>query len=172
MAHKVLSVSLSRRGIRAIKTRLEAYQLDLPNKMAEFFNRLSSEVGIPVVDAKYSSGLGDSSKDHTSAVIVTPTPTGAEGILRVEGKDLGFIEFGAGVHFNTPAGTSPHPKGVELGYTIGSYGYGLGRFELWWYTDESGNMQVSFGTEATMPVYSAAQEMRKEIMRICQEVFG
>lgn len=38
-----------------------------------------------------------------------------------------FIEFGAGIHYNGSAGSSPHPKGNEFGYTIGSYGKGLGK---------------------------------------------
>lgn len=76
--------------------------------------------------------------------------------LRLQGEQAVFVEFGAGVHYNGSAGTSPNPWGVELGYTIGGYGMGQGQNDSWEYQDESGKYHVTHGTPAAMPLYHAS----------------
>lgn len=83
-----------------------------------------------------------------------------------------FIEFGAGIHYNGAAGSSPHPKGEEFGYTIGSYGQGKGKNESWVYYADSGEWVRSYGTEATMPMYKASVEIIQNIRKIAKEVFS
>lgn len=163
---KTLKCTLNQQGIRSIINKLEAYNNDLPDKMAEMEDKLFIEVGEPIIDDKISAAKGDSSTDHSTTRTINLTPRGAECLILLTGPDIAFIEFGAGMHYNGHVGDSPHPKGVELGYTIGSYGYGLGRFDHWYH-----NGIKSFGTEATMPLYRAAQAMRFDVVRLCREVF-
>lgn len=52
-------------------------------------------------------------------------------IVIAAGEDAVWVEFGAGVYHNGSAGSSPHPKGSELGFTIGGYGKGMGKRQTW-----------------------------------------
>ena len=91
-------------------------------------------------------------------------------VVVASGEDAVFVEFGAGVWFNGSVGSSPHPKGAELGYTIGGYGKGLGRLEKW--TFQSGNKRVTtHGTPAKMPLYNAVQRVAPRIPTMAEEVF-
>lgn len=171
MANKRLYSNLSAKGINELIKKLEAYNSQLNDKNEVFVKRLA-EIGLPVIDSKISEAEGDSDKSHYAYIKINRYQDYSEARLIVEGKDLLFIEFGAGVHYNTAAGTSPHPKGEELGYTIGSYGKGHGSQDHWYYTGENGTSMVSYGTQATMPVYSAYAEIRRKIITIAKEVFG
>ena len=81
-----------------------------------------------------------------------------------------FIEFGAGVKYNGPAGQSPHPIGKEIGYTIGSFGNGHGKQNTWGYI-EDGKLILTHGTKATMPVYSASLKIANEVETVARRVF-
>ena len=159
-------------GFERIVKKIESYRDGLNGKIETAIRRLVDEVGIPVIDQRINEAMGDSDKSHDTLFTISETADGLEGTLTVNGKDIAFIEFGAGIYYNTPAGTSPHPKGEEFGYTIGSYGQGQGRYEIWVYRDANGNRQVSYGTEATMPLYNAAKEMEDRVVKIFREVFS
>lgn len=81
--------------------------------------------------------------------------------LRLQGEQAVFVEFGAGVYYNGAAGSSPHPYGVELGYTIGDYGWGFGQFDEWGYTDANGKYRLTHGTPAAMPLYNAGVAIKQ-----------
>lgn len=168
---KKISISLSQKSIENAIKELNQYKDDLKRKNDEFVKRLA-ELGIPVINQNISAAAGDSDKSHNTYIKVNSFGDYSQATLIVEGRDLLFIEFGAGVHFNGSAGSSPHPKGQELGYTIGSYGKGLGKNDHWYYISESGEKVKSFGTESTMPVYKASVEIMQNIRQIAQEVFG
>ena len=142
------------------------------NKNREFVKRLT-EAGISVI-YKNLWGYGDSEPPevNTPHVLMGHKDGVMTATLRLYGEDVMFVEFGAGVHFNGPAGSSPNPLGVQLGYTIGSYGHGQGAREYWFYEDETGATQVSYGTEATMPMWRADQEIRQKFASIAKSVFN
>ena len=80
-----------------------------------------------------------------------------------------FIEFGAGVYFNGPEPyPEPRPDGVAK---IGEYGQGKGKQNTWGYYDDGGNLILTHGTPAAMPMYHAERTMEQEIKRIAREVF-
>lgn len=81
--------------------------------------------------------------------------------LRLQGEQAVFVEFGAGVHYNGAAGSSQHPYGVELGFTIGNYGLHQGRKDKWSYKDEDGTVHVTHGTPAAMPLYKAGVAIKQ-----------
>jgi hypothetical protein len=93
-------------------------------------------------------------------------------VVIADGEDAVWCEFGAGVYHNGSVGSSPHPKGNELGFTIGSYGKGYGKGQAWGYYDESGELIITRGTPATMPMYNAAQEVMRKAVEIAREVWG
>lgn len=171
MANRRFETDLSVKGINNLIKQLNAYKKELEGKNELFVERLA-EIGIPVINQHIAASVGDSDKTHETYITVRNYGSVSRATLYVEGKDLLFIEFGAGVHFNSAAGSSPHPKGQELGYTIGSYGKGQGANDYWVYIDSEGQKQFSQGTMATMPVYSAYVEIRRQILTIAKEVFG
>lgn len=154
----------------AIK-QIQEYQRTLNDKCEIFVRRLA-EVGIPIIDQNIASAAGDSDKGHNTYIKINSFGSYSQAQLIVEGKDLLFIEFGAGVHYNGNLGGSPHPKGKEMGYTIGSYGKGQGKNDFWFYYADSGEAVMSHGTQATMPVYKAGVEIGRQILKIAREVFG
>ena len=172
MARKTIKVNaLSQKSIQNCIKQIEAYRDDLPRKCELFVRRLS-ELGIPVIKQNISSSKGDSDKNYYTHVKINSYGTYSQARLIVEGKDLLFIEFGAGVHYNGNPGGSPHPLGREMGYTIGSYGKGKGKNDFWFYYKDSGESVKSYGTQATMPVYKAGLEIRSKMLKIAKEVFG
>jgi hypothetical protein len=171
MANKTIKVNLSQKSIQDTIKQLRAYQKSLVSKNEEFVRRLA-ELGIPVIDENIALAQGDSDKNHNTYIRINNFGGYSQATLVCEGSDLLFIEFGSGIHYNTPAGTSPHPKGQDFGYTIGSYGKGNGKNDSWVYYADSGEWVRSYGTEATMPVYKASVEIMQNIRKIAKEVFG
>lgn len=171
MPKKTISMTLSERSISEAIKQLEEYRDSFIKKNDEFVRKLA-EVGIPVINERIAEAAGDSDKNHNTYIHMNSFDDYSEAVLVCEGRGLLWIEFGAGVHYNGAAGTSPHPKGQELGYTIGSYGKGQGAKDFWYYYADTGEAVRSYGTEATMPVYSASVKIRDEVLSIAKEVFG
>lgn len=169
---KRINISLTTKGSldKAIEY-LEQYKESLKTKSDIFLEKLMM-LGVPVIDERIASAKGDSDRSHYTHIKLRSFGDYSEAILTVEGKSILFIEFGAGIHFNTEVGTSPHPKGEELGYTIGSYGYGQGAKDFWFYTADTGESVKSYGTEATMPMHEAEMEIIRNIEKVAKEVFG
>lgn len=103
-------------------------------------------------------------------VSVSINKVGTVYVVIADGPEAVFIEFGAGVYSNNKP--SPHPRGTELGMTIGSYGKGRGNRLTWGYRDETGEFHLTHGTPAAMPMYKAAAAVRDNIITIAREVFG
>jgi len=93
-------------------------------------------------------------------------------VIIASGTDAVFMEFGAGVYYNGAVGSSPNPWGTDLGFTIGSYGKGNGRKEVWGYYGDDGEVHLTHGAPASMPLYKAVQSVSRDIARIAQEVFS
>lgn len=181
-----LKVSLFKKGDidKAIQA-VEKYRMSLNDKGAIFVQRLA-EIGIPVIDARIARAQGDSDPNHYTYIRLHSFGDYSEANLVVEGRDILFLEFGAGVHFNGAAGSSKRVEadysndaldyhisgGKELGYTIGSYGKGQGKNDHWFYRAENGDVIMSHGTEGTMPLYSATMEIINSIEQIAREVYG
>lgn len=169
---KRLYLSLSRpNDIDRIIKELKEYQESLKDKAEIFVERLA-ELGIPIIEERINSVMGDSDPEHQTYITIHSFDDYKEAILTVEGKDLLFIEFGAGIHYNASLGGSPHPWGEDLGYRIGTYGKGQGAKDYWYYTNEKGDSVRSHGTKAAMPVYYASLEIYSRIEEIAREVFS
>lgn len=183
---KPIYVSLTRKGDidKAIKE-LKRYKQTLYSK-GEIFVRRLAEIGIPVIDSRIAKAEGDSNPNHYTHIELMSFEEYSEARLVVDGKDIAFFEFGAGVHFNGSAGSSSRPStsgsmngadysttgGEELGYTIGSYGKGQGKNDSWFYKADNGDVIRSYGTEATMPLYHATLEILNSIEQIAKEVYS
>lgn len=181
--YKVYNVSINEIG-KAIDYMTE-YRKSVLTK-TELFVRKLAELGVPIIDDAIAQAKGDSNKAYYHTYITMQRGETVTARLILEGEDVLFFEFGAGVHYNGHPGGSTNPSvvtqgegwelthkgGVELGYTIGSYGKHQGLNDSWFYRDNMGQLFRSFGTEATMPMYSAELEMINRIRSIAKEVFG
>lgn len=172
MAKRKLTVRLNKDSIGMLVRYLEQYSLNLPTKCEEFVRKLG-EAGIKVVNAEFAkTNASDYDTTHSTELRLSSFGAITQGTLIVEGEQVLFIEFGAGVHYNGAVGQSPHPKGREFGYTIGSYGKGKGRQDSWSYEADSGEWVRTYGVRAQMPVWKAAQEMMNLVKSTAKEVFG
>ena len=163
-----MSIQIKAKGLDELIKQVDNMKKQLPNQMELFIQKLL-ESGIPVVDNYYMISQGDSSPAHSSYVTVENLGSSVKGTLTVEGEDIAFVEFGAGIYFNH--GTE-HPQASEFGFGIGTYGQGKGMNDYWYYYDSTGYAKRSYGTEMTMPVYRAGQQMIKDFDSIVKEVFG
>nr|DAF78376.1 MAG TPA: hypothetical protein [Caudoviricetes sp.] len=180
MAKKVFKAELSVKGLNELKRQLLDYKNTLPDKMDEFVRRLA-EKGIPVVEKNISKASykydrkgiqSGSNTEHRTYVKVDSLIGLSQATLILEGREVLFIEFGAGVKRNGAVGSSPHPKGPENGFLIGTYGMGHGSQQVWGYYADNGDLVLTHGTKATMPMYKADMAIMRTVVKTAKEVFG
>ena len=179
---KIINVSLDTASINAAVQELRDYAKWVERKTAELRERVAELISNQA-QATFNSSVADngfmvingSPVDDTrfGEVTVTVEPQGDNMTLVIaNGKDAVFMEFGAGVYFNGAVGSSPNPWGADLGFTIGSYGKGNGRKEVWGYRGDDGEIHLTHGAPASMPLYRAVQSASRDIERIAREVFS
>ena len=167
-----ISMNLSTVSIAKAMRDIYRYKQELKRKTSLFVQKLA-DLGIETIDKhKYSSGDADFNDLH-SYVWLEERGHSTKATLVLSGKDVAFIEFGAGVHYNGAGGSSPNPYGLPLGMIIGSYGQGHGLEDSWFYYDEElGRFKTSHGTQAAMPMYYADREIHSKFLSVAKEVFG
>lgn len=182
MAKHKISFGLSEQDIdRAIKE-LEQYKRDFLKKVDKFRDRVAQRLAEEaqhgfngaIVDDTYrtiTNGVKSSEQSRVAQVDVSVDNRGAVTVVVANGEDAIWVEFGAGVYHNGSPGSSPHPHGAELGFTIGSFGEN-GKKKSWGYRDENGVIHVTHGTPARMPMTRAVTTVCNEIAQIAKEVFG
>lgn len=114
-------------------------------------------------DAAWYDEVGRGMRGHADIKCqVEETGNGYRVVAR--GDEVTFIEFGAGVYYNPPAGASTHPKGAEFGFLIGGYGKGHGKQKSWgYYADDSKQeLIITQGTAMQQPLYRAFREVLEE----------
>lgn len=180
MARHTINISLSEKSVNEAIRQLQQYKDWLIKKTSQLVKELA-EIGIPVIDenmAKASYTYDEkgvrsgSDTSHYTHVEIHSFGGFSRATLVVEGKELLFIEFGAGVYYNGSAGSSPHDKGVVNGMVIGSYGEHHGVQKVWGYYDDDGNLVLTHGVEAQMPVYKADMEIIQKYVEVARRVFS
>ena len=156
-----LSVSSIDNAINEIK----AFRDSLEVKKYRLLEELT-KIGLREASVRFASAMYDGVNDsHVSAEL---THFGYR--IVAAGKAVAFIEFGAGVYHNTgDPYPDPRPDGIV---GIGEYGKGYGKRPAWGFRDESGELVITRGNPAAMPMWYASEEMRSKIQKIAQEVFG
>lgn len=172
MGKKVISCSLSVVGINRALRELDKYKREITERAELLQSKVAEFIAKEAQDSFNRAVLedvigGDIKYAH---VDVTVTRSGSTILVIATGEDAIWVEFGAGVTYNGLAGASPHPKGAELGFTIGGYGKGFGAKEMWGFW-ENGEIKMTLGTPAAMPLYGAVQAACREIEKIAKEVF-
>ena len=167
---KVIKCKLDVNSLQNAIDELKEYRDSINDKLQQFVAALLED-GITVANARLNSTIGDSVEGvigfgiNADGDIVTAT-------ISLEGSDALFIEFGAGIAYNTGM---QHPYAGEFGYGVGTYpskhppnkainpGY--------WYYRENGELVKSIGTQASMPIYHAAETMRNIAIQKAIEIF-
>lgn len=175
MAKRTININpLSAKSYKDAAKQVERLKRTYLEKNKEFIRELCKE---GITEARnHLVGYGDSDPPdfYTDSPYVTRgnIDGNMSATLRLQGEDVAFVEFGAGIHYNNHPNSSPNPYGVKLGYTIGSYGWHHGLEDHWWYEDENGVTVISYGTEATMPLYHASEKIKQRYKEIAKTVFG
>lgn len=174
MGKKVIRFKLSERDIdRAIKE-LEQYKQDIIRKTELLREKVAQRIESLVQSGFAGAIVDDLTKDsggvRQAEVQVSLDERDNVSVIIAAGEDAVWVEFGAGVFHNGSAGSSPHPDGSELGFTIGGYGKGMGKRQTWGFY-EDGELRLTHGTPAVMPMYNAMKTVCDEIADIAREVF-
>jgi hypothetical protein len=175
MSKRVIKFGLSDTEIdRAIKE-LADYKQDIIQK-TELLRQKVAERLAEEAKSGFSGAIVDDITDKSGGrryanVDVSITDRGSVTVVVANGEDAVWVEFGAGVYHNGSPGSSPHPNGAELGMIIGGYGKGNGRKEKWGFY-EDGELRITRGTPAVMPMSRAMNTICNEISEIMREVFG
>ncbi len=173
MGRKVISFGLSTSEINRAMKELADYKQEILHKTE-------------LLREKVAERLADEAKNGFSGAVVDDLTRGEQRFAQVDvsidnrgsvtvvvasGEDAVWVEFGAGVYHNGSPGSSPHPRGAELGMTIGGFGKGNGKKEIWGFY-EDGELKLTRGTPARMPMALAVTTVCNDIQSIAKEVFG
>ena len=174
MGKKVIKFSLNPTDIETAIRELESYKIEFQKKVDTYRQRVAKEMAA-IASLNFGSAVMDDrirGGPRKPNVTVKVDERGSISVVVADGEDAVWCEFGAGVYHNGAVGSSPNPYGKGLGFTIGTYGYGFGSRKAWGYYDEGGELVITRGTPASMPMYNAVQEVTKRAIEISREVFG
>ena len=158
---------------RAIRE-LEAYKKWLTEKAEELKRRVAYLIATNAREI-FNNAVADDLINEAAVignVDVTVEHNGNVTLVIANGEDAVFMEFGAGVYHNGSVGSSPNPLGANLGFTIGSYGLGNGAKNAWGFRDENGDLHLTHGVPASMPMYRSMMAVVDNIEQIAREVFS
>ena len=165
MRKTVIKCKLDAQDInRAIKE-LERYKQEFLKKEKRLIEGLA-EIGLREASVRFTTAMYDGVND----VSVRLDTSNNGYVIVAEGRAVAFIEFGAGVYHNTSEPyPNPRPNGIV---GIGEYGQGKGKRKAWGYRDESGELVITRGNPAAMPMWYASEEIKNSVTKVVKEVFG
>lgn len=173
MGKKVIHVG-STTDNKKLKQEIEKYEKQKMKQFETYRQKLAEEIGKEAEKMFNASSVDDiieGGSSHSADVTVSVSHSGNVSIIVADGEDAVWCEFGAGVYHNGSVGSSPNPYGSQHGLTIGSYGKGKGSQKAWGYFDESGEIVITRGTVATMPMYNALKSVAGRSISIARKVF-
>ena len=162
---KVIRMSLSVSSIDDAIKELKSFRKSIDYKKDKLLEELG-KIGVKEASVRFTTAIYDGVND--SSVTLKSSKNGYTIIA--SGHAVAFIEFGAGVYHNSgDPYPDPRPDGIV---GIGEYGKGYGKRQAWGYRNESGELTITHGNPAAMPMWYASEEMRSKIEKIAKEVFG
>ena len=162
---KIIQMSLSTSSIDNAIKELKSFRDSLERKKDKLLEELAN-IGVKEASVRFTTAMYDGVND--SHVSLETTNNGY--VIVASGHAVAFIEFGAGVYHNSGEPyPDPRPEGIV---GIGEYGKGYGKRQAWGYRNETGELTITHGNPAAMPMWYASEEMRSKIAKIAKEVFG
>ena len=160
-----IKIELTNESIGNAIKEVRKYQKWVSAKEAELRSRLAA-VGLHAASIKFGNAMYVGTNDVTVRV----DNTGSVAVIYAEGSAVAFIEFGAGVYHNPG---EPYPDARPSGVVgIGEYGKGYGKRPAWGFRNEDGEVVITRGNPAAMPMWYASEEMQRAILQKFKEVFG
>ena len=162
---KVITMSLSTSSINEAIKELRVFRDSLERKKDKLLEELAN-IGVKEASVRFTTAMYDGVND--SHVSLETNNNGY--VIVAAGHAVAFIEFGSGVYHNSGEPyPDPRPEGIV---GIGEYGLGHGKRQAWGYRNEAGELTITHGNPAAMPMWYASEEMRSKITKIAKEVFG
>lgn len=173
MGKRVISFGLSTKEIDRALRELADYKQEIIQKTELLRDKVAERLAEEAKTGFSGAVVDDLVKggQKFAQVDVSVDNRGSVTVVVASGEDAVWVEFGAGVYHNGSPGSSPHPNGAELGMTIGGFGKGNGKKEVWGYY-EDGELKLTRGTPARMPMARAVTTVCNDIKEIAKEVFG
>lgn len=173
MGRKVISFGLSTSEINRAMKELADYKQEILRKTELLREKVAERMADEAKNGFSGAVVDDLTRggQRFAQVDVSVDNRGSVTVVVASGEDAVWVEFGAGVYHNGSLGSSPHPHGAELGMTIGGFGKGNGKKEVWGFY-ENGELKLSRGTPARMPMALAVTTVCNDIQSIAKEVFG
>ena len=172
MGKKVIRCNLNSSSIDDAIRELEAYKVEFLKKVDKYRQRVAAEIagsasfnfGSALMEDKLRGGM------RKPNVKVNVDERGSISVVVANGEDAVWCEFGAGVYHN-PSEPYPNPRPDGI-VGIGEYGEGKGKRKAWGYMDENGDLVITRGNPAVMPMWYASEEIKNSILKIAKEVWG
>ena len=173
MGKRVISFCLSEKEIDRALRELADYKQEIIQKAELLRDKVAERLAEEAKTGFNGAVVDDLVKggQKFAQVDVSVDSRGSVTVVVASGEDAVWVEFGAGVYHNGSPGSSPHPNGAELGMTIGGFGKGNGKKKVWGYY-EDGELKLTRGTPARMPMARAVTTVCNDIKEIAKEVFG
>lgn len=162
---KKITLTLDKASIDRAIREVEDYEKWVQEKAKLLCEKLAI-FGAQEASVRFASAMYDGTND--SAIDVEQSEKG--WTITASGQAVAFVEFGAGVYHN-PSEPYPIPRPPGI-VGIGEYGKGYGKRKMWGYYDEGGQLVLTRGNAAVMPMWYATQEMRNKLLEIAREVFA
>ena len=162
MANRKVVIELSPQSVKDAVKILETYKKWVDKKMDELMVRLAA-VGLETARVRFEMGATEGNK--APETWVEPIENGFKIIAR--GKDVFFIEFGAG----DAAGNHPDSANAPVDTSPGSYSkINTGEYAKYQSWHHKGVKYTEL--QPQMPMYHAMREMERNVKKIAKEVFG
>lgn len=162
---KIIRMTLNTSSIDDAIKELKSFRKSIDQKKDKLLEELA-KIGLKEASVRFTTAMYDGVND--SHVTLKSSKNGYT--IVAAGRAVAFIEFGAGVYHNTGEPyPDPRPEGIV---GIGEYGKGYGKRQAWGFRNESGELTITHGNPAAMPMWYASEEMQSKIAKIAKEVFG
>ncbi len=173
MSRRKIKFSLTEDSSEKAIRELDQYKKEFSRKVEIFRQKVAERIADEAQSGFNGAVVDDIAQGNPrmADVKVRTDERGSLSVIIADGEDAVWVEFGAGVYHNGAAGSSPHPHGAELGFTIGSFDKGNGKRKVWGFY-EDGNLVLTHGTPAAMPMNRAVITVCNEIADVAKEVFG
>lgn len=163
----LVSIEKAIKDVTAYKAKLEKLAEELPKALAEFGAEYAQVSYDSTYHNLYWDATTDGLKTDPANIKVTAEPTDKGWRVLAEGREVCFVEFGAGVYLNADGGgLLERPPGVV---GIGEYGQGNGMYDAWAFGSGK-NRKVTHGTKAANVLYFTTREIEDRIVETARRI--
>lgn len=166
-----MKLSIKVEGIPALRAKLKEIESETERKKDLFLSRLA-DVGLGTAKVYFNVLLDEWTEGravtHDPDIQVRVEQDRNGYAVVAEGREVAFVEFGAGVFYNgAGAYLGDRPEGIV---GIGQYGNGQGNRKAWgFYRD--GEKFVTRGNPPANAMYFAEIDIKRQLEQIAKEVF-